>query len=59
MFLEDVKSEFMRSHSQAAKGAIAFELNSTFAPVLEQKIQYYNTGSLLDDSPPLIALTCF
>jgi vesicle-associated membrane protein 7 len=41
-FLEDVKSLFMTKFRQEAYTAHTFALNSSFAPVLEDRLNYYN-----------------
>lgn len=44
-FLEDIKQRFMSTYGDQAHTAIAFAMNTDFSPVLQQKMEQYNTPS--------------
>eukprot|EP00614_Pseudopedinella_elastica_P004193 CAMPEP_0172594886 /NCGR_PEP_ID=MMETSP1068-20121228/14387_1 /TAXON_ID=35684 /ORGANISM="Pseudopedinella elastica, Strain CCMP716" /LENGTH=198 /DNA_ID=CAMNT_0013393153 /DNA_START=276 /DNA_END=869 /DNA_ORIENTATION=- len=41
-FLQDIAATFMEKFGQEAYTAHAYALNSTFAPILEQRLDFYN-----------------
>eukprot|EP00622_Pseudochattonella_farcimen_P006294 FR742081.1.p1 GENE.FR742081.1~~FR742081.1.p1 ORF type:complete len:266 (+),score=30.50 FR742081.1:98-895(+) len=41
-FLEDIKGLFLGQYGESAQTAIAFQMNGSFAPVLETRMRHYN-----------------
>jgi vesicle-associated membrane protein 7 len=45
LFLQDVNKEFNELYSESAHIAIAFTFNSEFAPILKERMEYFNNPS--------------
>mmetsp|Transcript_8663 Transcript_8663/g.10059 ORF Transcript_8663/g.10059 Transcript_8663/m.10059 type:complete len:223 (-) Transcript_8663:271-939(-) len=49
-FLQDMKDKFLVQFGiDAALMAIAFSFNEEFAPVIQQRMEYYNSGGAMDN----------
>ncbi|PRW57246.1 vesicle-associated membrane 714 [Chlorella sorokiniana] len=47
-FLADMQQQFEQRYGSVAEGAIAYEMNSEFAPLLRDRMHYFNTDPRAD-----------